>query len=176
MKNLIILVLALVITFALWSCSEEPISVPLDKISSETVLLKSGPSANGQGTLIMPWGDHQTFSFHARDFDGVVEGSLQFNMHGTNQAHGVIDCMTIEENIATLSGVISNWPEEWEDFLPPPYYFWFRVIDNGEGANDPPDEFSDIYVPIDYFPCDLPIPDGAITMIPIINGNFQVKP
>lgn len=175
MKNLIILVSVLVITFVFWSCSEEPVSVQVDNANSETVLLKPGPSANGQGVLIMPWGDYQTFSFHARDIDGVVDGSIQFNVHGSYHAHGVIDCMTIEGTQATLSGVLNHWPKEWEEYFPQPYYFWFRVIDNGEGSNDPPDEFSDIYVPIDYFPCDQPVPDGVITMIPVINGNFQVK-
>lgn len=175
MKNLLILLSAFVMTLGFWSCSEEPVSVMSDK-GNETVLLKSGPSANGQGTLIMPWGDYQTFSFHARDFDGVAEGSIQFNIHGLYQAHGTIDCLTIEGNQATLSGVITNWPEAWEEYFPQPYYFWFRVIDNGEGVNDPPDEFSDIYVPIDYFPCDWVLPEGyTIPMIPVLNGNFQVR-
>lgn len=175
MKNLVILFTVVFISFLVWSCSDEPTSVVQ---SENSTLQKSGPSANGQGTLIMPWGDFQTFSFHARDFNGNITGSIQFNMHGAYQAHGTIDCMVVEGNQATLSGYITHWPEEWEEwsqYFPDGYFFWFQVVDNGEGANAPPDEFSDIYVPISYFPCDIVPPDPIPTM-PILNGNFQVKP
>lgn len=176
MKLKLFFIPVFLVSLVLWSCSDEPTSVVQN---SENVLMKSGPSANGQGTLIMPWGETQTFSFHARDFDGVVEGSLQFNIHGSYHAHGQIDCMVIEGNQATLSGTITHSPEEWDDwqiYFPDGYFFWFRIVDNGEGANDPPDEFSDIYVPIDYFPCDIPLPPEFVPMMPILNGNFQVKP
>lgn len=189
MKNLFVLALVTVFVFAFSTCSDEPTSVNQEPANHETALMKSGPSANGQGTLIFD-GAKQTFSFHAREVNGEVKGSIQVkmrNLFGTDLdyiVHGEITCMLIEGNMATLAGKIIRdnnvywelvqelWP--WYE-CPECNYFWFRVIDNGEGANSPPDQFSDIFIPVPNYPCDMPLPPDY-PYLEIVNGNFQVKP
>ena len=47
---------------------------------------------------------------------------------------------------------------------------WFKVKDNGEGANNPPDQFTDYYIFIsDCY-------DYGFAYHDIENGNIQVKP
>lgn len=176
MKKIISVISIFTVLLILNSCSEDN-SVTENKLQNQsisTLSKSSGPSANGQGILIID-GKKQTFSFHAREKDGLVEGSLEVKVRNEDFiARGEINCMVVDGNQATLSGVItkSNWdiPSEYS-------FFWFRVVDNGEGKNCPPDEFSNIYIPISYFPCDWEIPEGVeIPMIEIVSGNFQVKP
>lgn len=171
MKTLFSIFIIALLAIAFFSCTDESTSV----VQSENALMKSGPSANGQGTLMFN-GETQTFAFHAREKDGVVTGSIQCNTRNwDNIFHGEIDCMVVDGNMATLSGEITHDTGGWLQLYPDYKYFWFRIFDNGEGANAPPDEFSDIYAYIDFFPCDLPIPPEAIPMTNILNGNFQVN-
>lgn len=171
MKTLFNTVLIALLAILSFSCTDESTSV----VQSENTLMKSGPSANGQGTLIIN-GKNQTFSFHAQDNEGIVTGSVQCNIRDLGIVfHGNINCMVINGNEAILSGEIIHDNGLLE--LYPDYpYFLFKVIDNGEGLNAPPDEFSDIYAYIDYYPCDWEYPSAMWYMQPIVNGNFQVKP
>lgn len=172
MKYTLFFIPVFIISLMFWSCSEEPTSVVQN---SKTELMKSGPSANGQGTLVLN-GNHQTFSFHAMEHDGVVTGSIQCNNRDWGLIfHGEINCMVIDGNVATISGEIIHDNGLLE--LYPDYpYFLFKVIDNGEGANDPSDEFSDVYAYIENYPCDWNYPPEMWEMKPIVNGNIQVKP
>lgn len=171
MKFTILFIPVFMISLLFWSCSEEPTSVIQN---AENILLKSGPSANGQGALILN-GERQTFSFHAIENDGIVTGSIQCIVRNSELIfHGEINCMVIDGNSAIISGEIIHDNGLLE--LYPDYpYFLFKVIDNGEGANNPPDEFSDIWAYIDYYPCNWSYPPEIWQMQPIENGNIQVK-
>jgi len=148
----------------------------------------SGPSANGQATLpLWMYGARQSFSFHARKLeDGTVSGSLEAKSRGQDlEMHGDIDCLVVTGNVAILGGLVTQvragpdfpFPIEWFDIGT---RFWFKVVDNGEGYDAPPDLFSDIwpqvyevtvcgeqpFVGIDF--------DADLFTVEV--GNVQVKP
>lgn len=135
----------------------------------------NGPSANGQAILPEEalYGYFQNFSFHARENeDGSITGSIEFKCRipSSGRVHGTIDCMTIDGNQATITGFATHSDIEG---YPPGSLFWFRVVDNGEGNGDPPDQFSDVYGVPEGYPCTVSLP---VEMFDIENGNVQVNP
>ncbi len=138
-------------------------------------LYKAGPSANGQAMFpVEQLVGIQNFSFHARENrDGIITGSFEVKARDENlggRMHGTIDCLTIDGNIATMSGVATH--STFEDF-PAGTPIWFRVVDNGEGNNSDPDEFSDLFLLNNSVSCEVTL-SNALTEIE--NGNVQVKP
>lgn len=132
---------------------------------------KSRSSVEGQGSLTL--NDRvQHFAFHASiDKDGIVSGSWESKSPGQgSRTHGTIDCLVLVDNTtAILSGTITQlvgYAFGYQGGDP----VWFMVKDNGEGANDPPDEFSDYVLGLggcfDY----------GYGLRPIENGNIQIKP
>jgi hypothetical protein len=142
-----------------------------DKVSDHGAA--SGPSANGQGGLTIN-GQVQQFSFHARtDKNGVVSGSWESHSPGQDfRTHGIITCMQIlpDGKTAVFSGVITHVGGEGFPFVKEGDPVWFKVTDNGEGADAVPDLFSDYYLGLSG------CADYGGAMRPIENGNFQVKP
>ncbi len=179
MKKYFIYTIALAASLFLLSCSDNNSIVENNSTTAENVSLskgKSGPSANGQGVLIFE-DQKQTFSFHAREKNGVVTGSLQLNARNLpdGKAHGKIDCMIIDGDVAIISGMFTDDGVDFGDGVDRPY-FTFKVKDNGEGSKSPKDAFTDIFIlDTDFFSCDvlagIPLPGYEI-----VNGNFQVKP
>ena len=94
-------------------------------------------SARGAGQLTFN-GSLRTFAFTAREYsDGTVEGEGQLVVHVDEAPiifHFEITCLRVEGNMATMAGTItnSNTPEREGRSVA------FRVVDNGEGRNDPP--------------------------------------
>jgi hypothetical protein len=146
----------------------------------------SGPSANGHADWINPRGEFVTRTFHARQKeDGTVEGKF---MQRTTDAAGVtrvnkgdIDCLLVGPiahlglgpNEAVMSGPI----REISDPTLVGQTQIFRVQDNGEGSNDPPDEMGPLSfrTPESELDCRTFLPlDHLVT--PIVGGNIQVKP
>ena len=135
----------------------------------------NGPSANGQGGLLLPYmnGQVQQFSFHANtDKDGNVSGSWESNSPGQNcRTHGDITCLTIlaDGKTALMSGVITQVDGGCFGAVVGST-IWFKVKDNGEGSNAANDRFTDYYFGI----------SGCVnyggTLHQIVNGNIQVKP
>lgn len=130
-------------------------------------------SANGEGELFYN-GGAQHFAFHAMRFgDGTVKGSWESRSEGAdNRTHGTITCLTIfpDGKTAMMSGVITQ--KEGTGF---PWFtvgdpIWFKVQDNGEGARSSGDKFSDYYMGLSG------CVDYGISLLPIENGNIQVKP
>jgi hypothetical protein len=137
---------------------------------------ESGPSASGHADVIQePSGAKRTFSFHARVMpDGSIQG--EYDNHNRQQGfvnHGDITCLRfIGANGAVMSGVVqrSDNPN-----APPGATSVFRVEDNGEGADDPPDRVSQVV--------NLPLGSTAdcqtitpMILFPIVGGNIQVRP
>ena len=184
MKCLPFVSLILLLFVSLTACNEE--TGPTEQSSSKQiagdfkvdVLNKSnGPSANGQAILPKEVlnGYFQNFSFHARkDKDGSITGSIEFKCRQpwSGRVHGRIDCMTIEGNQATMSGFATHSDIEG---YPPGSHFWFRVIDNGEGNGDPPDQFSDVWGVPEDISCTETLPI-AFDMFNIEHGNIQINP
>lgn len=157
-------------------CKKSDLQVPAPETQNDLAVAgaaggKSGPSANGQGTLTV--GDQtRHFSFHANTAsDGTVTGSgvLSYTAGGT-QTRFDIDCMTVVGNVATMSGVVMEG-----DAIPIGFPVWFRVIDNGEGSNATEDRMTlmTYYTNGAPIPCTTPF---ANTLYNIEGGNIQVKP
>ncbi len=144
-------------------------------LTSFKTLPPPGPSANGQATLTLPYlNGTQHFSFHAKkDGSGNVTGSFETKSAGQDiRVHGNIDCLNVltDGKTAIMTGVVTQvvgngFPIAAGDRI------YFKVQDNGEGANATDDKFSD------YF-----IFGGSctnnfnLTMNAITGGNIQVKP
>ena len=135
-----------------------------------------GPWAGGHANVIqLPSGAKRTFSFHARVMpDGSVDGEYDnHNRQGGFVNHGEIDCLRfLGPNGAVMSG-----PSErsTNPAAPEGSISIFRVEDNGEGADDPPDRVSQllIFPPGSAENCQTFTP---ATLIPLIGGNIQVRP
>ena len=170
MKQFSLMSLILICFILFYSCSDENFVNPSE--SSNVALLKSSsPSVNGQATIEIG-GGIQIFEFHAREIDGVVTGSVQVNAKYDDViAHGIVDCMKVNGNEAILCGSYNNVVKSGP--IPPgQYYFWLRVVDNGEGKGST-DEFVDWFNSTPYS-CD-DDPSGGFTFT-VVSGNVQVKP
>ena len=110
--------------------------------------------------------------------DGTVTGEFEEHVYSATgefvrRTHGVNICFTIEGNMARTGGIVT----EGEGNAPPPGTEVFAtVVDQGEGANDPPDLAS---------PGGSGPPGSAVahctvgfrrSLFPIVAGNIQVRP
>jgi len=180
------LAMATGLLFTLGSCNKEN-TLNNEVKSSDGALKASGPSANGQGTLSVPYLEgFSTFSFHARQkADGSVSGSWSSNWQSSNpglggQFSGIIDCMEILPDgiTARMTGIVTHVNGD----CCPVFGFTpevggliaFIVQDNGEGQNSSGDLFSDWgYFGDNETTCSV---DWGFALYPIDNGNIQVKP
>ena len=133
-----------------------------------------GSQVTGHATVTQAPGVLRTFSFSARRMpDGTVEGNfVNHNRLGGAVNHGDIDCLRlIPPNGAVLSGPIRKHTN--------PTFVGrrtvFRVEDNGEGGDDPPDRVSQL----------VNLPAGStldcqtltpVVLLPVEGGNIQVRP
>ena len=131
-------------------CAEESVTPTEFAGPSLSAAGNSGPSANGQAKLPRDlFGELQNVSFHARvKQDGTVSGSLEFKSRAQDiEAHANLDCLVVSGNEAILGGILTQVREG--PALPFPICLgdriWFKVRDNGEGADADPDEFTDLY-------------------------------
>ncbi len=87
-------------------------------------------------------GEFRTFAFNAvRRADGTVTGEYQ----GHNRAadvhwHGNVTCFTVIGNQAWIGGTTETSSDP--NLIVPGTQSGFRVADNGEGRNTPPDQIS----------------------------------
>ena len=129
------------LAFALSACEQTPaVGVDVEPAFSRG----RGPvveSVTGFG-LFTQGGEPTTFSFTARRYaDGSVEGEWERQNRSSDlRGHGDVTCFTISGNRAWIGGII----EQFSPSDPPRVgleVVW-RVVDNGQGANGPPDEIS----------------------------------
>lgn len=99
----------------------------------------SGIMVSGSGHLVdtrLGGDGFRNFSFTARSDGGqfqIVNRSFDANIHGT------VDCVSVNGNRAWFAGTVteSNYPD-----IPVGAVRAYYVVDNGEGAGDPPDEIA----------------------------------
>ncbi len=133
----------------------------------------------GSGHVTTDDGDFRTFSFSARRYpDGSVKGEWvrirRTSGNAEAKSHGKVTCFTIVGNQAWLGGYATT------GFFttPPDNEVAWRVVDNGEGRNSPPDQISLQFVSS---------PEGfadeycaTTPNIPMLNnveaGNVQIRP
>lgn len=121
------------------------------------------------------FGAPEHFSFSAiRHANGRVSGQWQLftEQDGGIRLHGIVTCLGVFDNLARIGGLITKSTEP--DFVGGTV-FW-SVIDNGEGANSPPDEATDLaaFAPpeiVEAF-CAGEIEDAPF--VPSEQGNIQV--
>lgn len=140
--------------------------------STSAMMPASGPSASGHGNLTVG-GELRTFSFTAVTHkNGTVTGQAQLNNRAQDtRLHLDIDCLRVVGNTATVSGIVTNTTDPTLEG----FRGIFRVEDNGEGANDPPDRISLVFL----FPPSVPLDCNSnlgLPLIPIEAGNIQVRP
>jgi hypothetical protein len=146
------------------------------------------PFAGGHGNVISG-GELRTFSFAAvMNADGTVMGSVQVKNRALDvTVHSEIDCLKFEAgNRAIMSGTITRSSDP--ALIVPGRIAVFGVEDNGEGMTAPADRITTIP---DYQPpkscneftfVDDTLRDVANlnvsvrALIPIVNGNIQVRP
>jgi hypothetical protein len=123
-------------------------------------------------------GNHVAYSLNPiKHQDGAVTGEFEEQVHSATgefvrRTHGTWICLTVTGNVARAGGVVT----EGSGNAPPPGTEVFvTVVDNGQGANDPPDLAS-------------PGGSGPGTAIvhcatglrrplfPVVLGNVQVRP
>jgi len=177
MRKLQIFTLAILL-FAVIGCTKTGTDTVANKVQSSATEERlapngnSGPSANGQGGLLLN-GRVQHFAFHASiDKDGMVSGSFESKSPGQDfRTHGTITCLVLQDNkTAIMSGVITKITGDGFPGVVEGTPVWFKVRDNGEGANSPEDQFSDYYLGLSG------CVDYGLPLLPITNGNIQVKP
>ena len=91
------------------------------------------------------------------------------NRANENKVKFSIDCLSITDNVATMSGVVTSPTDEsFVDSL-----IWFRVIDNGEGK-DSVDEMTlvGIFTGGVGVACDGEV---LLDILPIEGGNIHVR-
>jgi hypothetical protein len=110
-----------------------------------------------------------------RHADGSVSGEfeLRSEQEGGQRIHGTVTCFTVIGNTARIAGIIDRTTIPG---LPTGLYWAWTVVDNGQGANDPPDQTSDF---------NLRVASGAARhcatgttvgpLIPVLSGNLQVR-
>jgi hypothetical protein len=104
---------------------------------------------------------------------GEFEGGYDLVAGGlTVRIHGDVDCLVIMGNQAWVSGPIEEYIVNGVPLPTTNRQFLIRVIDNGEGANDPPDQASFIAEPF--------VPQTCRNRAPLIlsqneRGNIQVQ-
>jgi hypothetical protein len=123
----------------------------------------------------------RVFAFTAtRHMDGSVVGQGVLIRPNTVIFHYSVNCLKVVGNVATLSGVITNYKlfGSDEDFTGG--HFWFRVVDNGEGRKAPADQMTLFWsdepnCTVDCVPdCNGDLPE-ALPPISINSGNIQVR-
>jgi hypothetical protein len=127
--------------------------------------------ASGSGHII--WNEElRTFNFHARvDEDGVVRGrGLIQNRANDNKVKFLIDCLSVTDNVATMSGVVTA--TDAPDFADNPV--WFRVIDHGDGSQSADDEMTLVGIFTGGVGVDCS-GEVLLDLLPVERGNIQVR-
>jgi hypothetical protein len=148
----------------------------------------TNPSAGGHGNIISG-GELRTFSFTAvQKADGTVTGQAQVKNRALGvSVHSRIDCLKFEEGSrAIMSGPITRSSDP--AVIVPGRIAVFGVEDNGEGSTARADMITTIpdYQPpkscndftfVDDTLRDVANLDVAVrALVPILNGNIQVRP
>lgn len=181
-KTIVFAVLFFAAIIFVSSCSTDSETVIQIDETEQSLAKTSNPSANGQGAIFLNYDGFvpgvQHFSFHANtDNNGIVTGSFETKWGVNGRVHGTIDCLTIlpDGKTAIMTGTVTH--VQGDAYL---YYGfevgmngWFKVQDNGEGANATEDNITDFYVDFNGPPCTY---DLGFDLLSIQYGNIQVNP
>ena len=128
-------------------------------------------SASGSGHIL--FGSNNEFiTFSAiRQSDGTVTGTATVHDVSAGVTAKIdVNCLNVVGNTATISGIVTSSNEPtlvgFEGI--------FQVVDNGEGANSPPDFMSlaNFYAVGTGVDCSVP---AEYDLVPLQSGNVQVR-
>jgi len=176
--NLALLLMA-ASTLASCSSSRDLVSPNARPILSKPTLERADAQeqqVTGQATIVLDNFNNALEKYTQsaiRHADGTFSGEFELKSEQATglRVHGDVVCFKVIGNTAYLAGVIDQSDTEG---APPGSYVLWNIVDNGEGANSPPDLTSDFYVlPLDLvtLQCTEGIDLGAF---PVVNGNLQV--
>ena len=142
LKKLISVSGAILLVLFLFGCQEQFSTDPVEENSSKLNLNKRVlENVTGSGHFTTAAGDLRTFSFTARKYaDGSFSGRWVRVNHLDENGHsqGVVTCFTIVGDQVWLGGYATQGL--FSD--PPNNEVAWRVVDNGQGNNNPPDQIS----------------------------------
>lgn len=131
--------------------------------------------ATGSGDITRG-GAWRTFSFTAHtDAAGASSGQSQLDSRSLGlRVHLSVTCLSVQGNVAIVSGAVSD--SNMDGLVAVGNSFIFAVMDNGEGANAPPDQISLITftTPHTFDDCTPFVWADFSPTIPIEAGNVQV--
>jgi hypothetical protein len=150
--------------------------IALTAASGVAVAQGNVASATGSGQIYVGT-DLRTFTFTARtDSAGNTTGQTAGNNRNSGyQWHGVLTCLSVSGNVATMSGVVTEISPSTPPFFVVGNYIQFQVIDNGEGAKG---TGPDLISLTNFYATGSANPGctgtGTYANIPISHGNVQV--
>ena len=132
----------------------------------------------GHATILLPsFGNaEEKYSSSAiRHADGTVSGQFELKsaQDGGLRIHGDVVCFTIVGNTARIAGRVE---QSNTTLVPEGTYVIWTVIDNGEGAKDPPDMTSDFFGPFNaaVAAAHCAVGFNLAPFLPVLDGNLQV--
>jgi hypothetical protein len=132
-------------------------------------------SATGAGHFTVS-GELRTFSFTAlQHADGTVDGQYElFSRVSGTRLHGNVTCLVIVGNHAWVGGIQDHGSDDTAN--PPGGENGFQTVDNGEGANDPPDQLSLMFIdgPTGFAQAYCDAQADAPPLNDIEGGNIQI--
>ena len=134
----------LLMTLFFSACEQENIvnTVPDNTALNKNPVAKIVQSATGSGHFLL-LEEFRTFTFNAKKFGGEVSGHFNLYRHDAGvHVGGSVICLNVQNNIAYFAGLVevSNLDDD-PSFGVGSYVIW-SAVDNGEGANYPPDQIS----------------------------------
>jgi hypothetical protein len=177
-QNSLIIFAGVILLFAV-GCNYENFDTPTEPSGAEVTGLRILESVSGSGHVTAPEGDFRTFSFSARRYaDGSVKGEwVRIRRSSGNaeaKSHGKVSCFTIVGNQAWLGGYATTGLFT----TPPDNEVVWRVVDNGEGRNSPPDQISLQFVSSPAgFGDEYCVTTPTVPSLNIVEaGNIQIRP
>jgi hypothetical protein len=129
-------------------------------------------TASANGGYFATYGATRRIEFTANR-DGLNNSKGQGSFFNTTtglKTHFTIDCLRVEGNVATMSGIGGI-----EDAVSGEVrHLWLQVIDNGEGVNSQ-DKVSPLFTSFDPLSCEIDLFPGHMFDIDANNGNIQVR-
>jgi hypothetical protein len=129
-------------------------------------------TASANGGYFATYGATRRIEFTANR-DGLNNSKGQGSFFNTTtglKTHFTIDCLRVEGNVATMSGI---WGIE-DAVSGEVRHLWLQVIDNGEGVNSQ-DKVSPLFTSFDPLSCEIDLFPGHMFNIDANNGNIQVR-
>ncbi len=174
MKRVITL---LPLAFAVAACQDEGPTVPVD---GPQFAMGGAPPVYqvvGGGSIVredIEGSPREIYGFNAKlDATGNVTGQAEVHFPSDDvKMHIDVQCLVVRGNEAWLSGPVTR--SDNPDTFVGAVFVW-RVEDNGEGPDAPPDRISDfLWRPEDNFPPGACIRQPDLITYPWDNGNVQV--